>query len=239
MKIALFSDIHGNVTGLKATLAALDNEGGADVVFAAGDLVGGGPGTDEVIDLLAGRGVRMVRGDSDTEDKLLERWHAAKTPHEPHRFPARFGASYYEAMLAWMRANLSEHGRAFLTGLPLFESVEVAPNRYLFVCHASPRDVGDRVCAAQASADALRAAYASASHADVIAFGHAHTPYVRFFDNRLWVNVASVAFRPDATSMLTFLTFHDEQWLVEQRVVGYDDAREALLAAERGVPVAQ
>ncbi len=237
MKVALFSDIHGNLSGLKAVLAALDRLGGADLTFAAGDLVGGGPGTDEVIDLLIARGVRMVRGDSDTDDKLLDRLRAATSPQEPSRYPARYHASYYEAMLAWMRANLSEGGRAFLAALPLSETVEAAPGRGLFVCHASPRDVGDRVCAAQTTAAVLRAAYGSVL-ADVIAFGHAHTPYVRLFDGKLMVNVASVAFRPDATSVLTLVTYDDEQWVVEQHAVAYDAAEEARLMAERGVPIA-
>jgi predicted phosphodiesterase len=237
MKIALFSDIHGNITGLKAVLAALDRLGGADLVFAAGDLIGGGPGTDEVIDLLTTRAVRMVRGDSDTEDKLLDRLRAATSPQEPGRLPARYGAPYYEAMLSWMRASLSESGRAFLAALPLSETVEVAPGHRLFVCHASPRDAGERVCGAQNTAASLREAYGSVQ-ADVIAFGHAHTPYVRLFDGKLMVNVASVAFRPDATSVLTLVTYDDEQWVVEQHAIAYDAAEEARLMAERAVPTA-
>jgi hypothetical protein len=68
LRIALFSDIHGNITGLKAVLQALEADGGADITCAAADMVSGGPATDEVIDLLVSQGVRMVRGDSDTDD---------------------------------------------------------------------------------------------------------------------------------------------------------------------------
>lgn len=228
MKTALFSDIHGNLTGLKAVLAFLDAQGGADVTFALGDLVTGGPGTDEVIELLVGRGVRMVRGDSDTEDKLRERLSG--------RGPApRFGPAYYEAMIAWLGANLSDAGRAFLAGLPVSDTLEVAPGRRLYVCHASPRGPHDRVCAANEPTRVLREAFGSVA-ADVIAFGHSHTPYVRLLDGKLFVNVASVAFRPDATSMVTLLTYQDEQWIVEQHAAPYDAAAEARLMEERGVP---
>ncbi|HZB94438.1 MAG TPA: metallophosphoesterase, partial [Herpetosiphonaceae bacterium] len=65
MKIAVFSDIHGNISGLNAVLAAIDTLGGADLLFAAGDLLGGGPGTEDVLDLLLTRQVRMVRGNAD------------------------------------------------------------------------------------------------------------------------------------------------------------------------------
>jgi predicted phosphodiesterase len=239
MKLALFSDIHGNLTGLTAVLAALDKMGGADLIFAAGDLVAGGPATDEVIDLLVQRRVRMVRGDSDTEDKLRDRLRTATEPSRASRFPARYGAAYYEAMLSWLEANLSPEGRAFLAALPISEQVEVAPGHSIFVCHASPRDVGDRVCGADNSAAVLREAYGSVlsdGQTDVIAYGHSHSPYVRVFEGRLMINVASVAFRPDATSMLTLLTYREEQWIAEQHAIPYDAAEEERQMQERGVP---
>lgn len=236
MRIALFSDIHGNITGLKAVLQALSKEGGADITFAAGDMVSGGPATDEVIDLLVSRNVRMVRGDSDTDDKLEDRWRSAANPDKPARFAPRFSADYYAALIAWNKANLSERGRAFLAGLPLSETVDVAPGQRLFVCHASPEDPGERVCGPQNPSDLLRATFGSVQ-AEVIAFGHAHTPFVRMLDGRLMVNVASVAYRSDATSMLTLLTYQDEQWIVQQLAVPYDAGEEARMIKERELPI--
>ena len=52
MRIALFSDIHGNLTGLQAVLGAITAYGGADLVIAAGDPIGGESATDAIIDLL-------------------------------------------------------------------------------------------------------------------------------------------------------------------------------------------
>jgi predicted phosphodiesterase len=228
MRIALFSDIHGNLTGLKAILAEVDRRGDADVVFAAGDLVSGGPGTDEIIDLLTAHNVRMVRGDSDTEDKLERLLQAATAPSQPGVSPPRWSASYYEGAL-------SEPGRRTLAALPLSETLEVAPGRRLFVCHASPRGVGDRVCGPENPATLLRQVFGDVN-AEVIAFGHSHTPYVRLLDGRLMVNVASVAYRTDATSMLTWITYTEDQWVVEQCAIPYDAAEEARLMHERNVP---
>ncbi len=231
MRIVLFSDIHGNLTGLKAVLAFLDAEGGADVTFALGDLIGGGPATDEIIELLSSRGVRMVRGDSDTEEKWLGL--IRKATDAPGT--TRSTVAHYQATLDWIRTHLSPRGRAFLDALPVSETLEVAPGKRLYVCHASPRGPHDRVCGAENTAAILRDVYGNVA-ADVIAFGHAHTPYVRLLDGRLFVNVASVAFRPDATSMVTLLTCQDEQWIVEQQAVCYDAAEEERLMDERGVP---
>lgn len=232
MRIALFSDIHGNLTGLKAVLAFLDAEGGADVTFALGDLIGGGPATDEVIDLLVKRRVRMVRGDSDTEEKWLGL--IRKATDAPGT--TRSTAAHYQATLDWLRMNLSPQGRAFLDALPISDTLEVASGKHLYVCHASPRGPHDRVCGPENSAAIVRAAYGNVA-ADVIAFGHSHTPFVRLLDSRLFINVGSVAFRPNATSTVTRLTYHDEQWIVEQHAVPYDAANEARLMTERAVPV--
>lgn len=228
-RVALFSDIHGNITGLKAVLAALDAMGGADVTFAAGDFIIGCSATDAVIDCLRSRGVRMVRGDSDTEDKFLRL--IRQSTDSPGT--TRTTTEEYAAMLEWMRKHLSPAGRDFLAALPLSETLEVAPGRRLYVCHASPRGVGDRVCGPQNPAATLREAYGSVD-AEVIAFGHSHTPFVRLLDGKLLVNVASVAFRPDATAMLTLLTFDDEQWVVQQFAVPYNGAEEARLMAANG-----
>ena len=40
MRIALFSDIHGNALGLREVLADIEARGGADVLFALGDILG-------------------------------------------------------------------------------------------------------------------------------------------------------------------------------------------------------
>jgi predicted phosphodiesterase len=61
MRIALFSDIHGNTPGLQAILTHMDTQGGADFLFSLGDMLVGGPGTDDIIELLLERNVQMIR----------------------------------------------------------------------------------------------------------------------------------------------------------------------------------
>ncbi len=232
MRLALFSDIHGNLTGLQAVLAAIAASGGADIILAAGDLISGESATDEIIDLLVTHQVRMVRGDGDTEDKLLALQHQARTAPGSTRNSLR----YYAALQAWLQTHLSPAGRAFLAALPLSQTIEVAPGQRLYLCHASPRSVADRVCAPSCDPATIRAAYAEVD-AEVIAFGHSHTPYTRLLDGRLYINVASVGFRQDGTSMLTFVTYSDAQWLVQQQAIPYDVAREEARKRQRQVPL--
>ncbi len=62
MRIAVLSDIHGNLPALEAVLAALKPY---DAVWQLGDIVGYGPQPDEVVALLIDEGATGVRGNHD------------------------------------------------------------------------------------------------------------------------------------------------------------------------------
>jgi predicted phosphodiesterase len=63
MRIAVLSDIHGNLPALEAVLAALKPY---DAVWELGDIVGYGPQPDEVVALLTAEGATGVRGNHDS-----------------------------------------------------------------------------------------------------------------------------------------------------------------------------
>jgi predicted phosphodiesterase len=65
MRIAILSDIHGNLVGLDACLADLAAQGGADAIVAAGDLCVDGPKPKKVLQRLSELGVRCIRGNTD------------------------------------------------------------------------------------------------------------------------------------------------------------------------------
>ncbi|MBV8355701.1 MAG: metallophosphoesterase, partial [Candidatus Eremiobacteraeota bacterium] len=65
MRIAVFSDIHGNLLGLDACLADLESQGGADGVVVAGDLCLGGPKPKKVLQRIEEIGAACVRGNTD------------------------------------------------------------------------------------------------------------------------------------------------------------------------------
>ena len=65
MRVAIVSDIHGNVRGLEACLADLRAQGGADLVIGAGDYCMDGPRPREVLECLKEAGATCVRGNTD------------------------------------------------------------------------------------------------------------------------------------------------------------------------------
>ena len=227
MRIALLSDIHGNIVGLQTVLARIDQLGGADILFALGDFLAVGPGTDDLIDLLLARQARMIRGNWDEifidMDRYLER-----TPPDAHSFVMK----NYE----WLLHNVSSDAQKLIAGLPLTDEIEPETGRRLFVCHAAPDDPWSRACSANIPTATLRDVYGSVQ-ADVVAYGHYHAHHIVPLDYKLLINVASVGMKRGGQSAFTMLEYADERWTIQQYQVPYDTEQFARLSRERGVPL--
>lgn len=67
VRIAVYSDIHGNTPGLEAVQNEIDNYGSVDFEICLGDLIYGGPGTGEIIDMIKKRNAIFLRGNHDED----------------------------------------------------------------------------------------------------------------------------------------------------------------------------
>jgi diadenosine tetraphosphatase ApaH/serine/threonine PP2A family protein phosphatase len=153
MKIALLSDIHGNLEALQACLAHAEREGAGMHAFL-GDLVGYGADPVACLGLLAdyaGKGALLVRGNHDAA--------ALGGLAEDMNFAARESAY-------WTRAQLGEAERTLLSALPL----TVRRNDLLFV-HASA-DMPQEWTYIDGAQQALRSLVAT--DAAVTFAGHVH-----------------------------------------------------------------
>lgn len=66
MKVAIITDVHGNASALKAVLRDIDQREDIDRLYCLGDMVGIGPDTNEVLELLFSRNdVSMITGNHD------------------------------------------------------------------------------------------------------------------------------------------------------------------------------
>jgi predicted phosphodiesterase len=216
VRLALLSDIHGNLCGLDACLADLARQGGADRVVAAGDLCLDGPRPRQVLERLAGVGAACLRGNTDRYIALGE---AGEDPHA----------------LQWQRDALRPHWVAWLRDLPFsltFGSGEGA----LFVCHANPCSDHEHVW--PDADDAFLERITDGVSAATIAFGHLHLPYVRVWRGRTLVNVASAGLPKDGDPRAGYalLTQRSGGWEVKHRRVAFDVERVARELAESGMP---
>jgi predicted phosphodiesterase len=223
VRLALISDIHGNITGLKAVLAQIRKMGGVDALYVLGDLVGLGPATDEVLDLLIQNHAHMLRG--NWEELLFDiESHVHKTA-DPE---------LVRRAATWAYAHLSGSYRDLLQRLPIQETLEIAPNYRLFMCHAAPNDTWPWTCQPNTPTPILREVY-GALDAKIVAYGHYHQHHVLALDGKLLLNVASVGLREDGLSGLTIVEYNGHL-SIQQLQVPYDTAEEVRLKEERAAP---
>src|SRR5947209_1572295 len=132
MRVALVSDIHGNLTALEAVIADLDRRG-ADLVVHGGDLALMGPRPAEVIDRVRELGWRGVVGNTD---ELL--WRPAEHQRQLERTPvlAALLALLFDTYAPDTRERVGEERLAWLAALPAEHQTDE-----LTVVHAQPGDL--------------------------------------------------------------------------------------------------
>ena len=109
MRIALLSDIHGNLVALDAVLDDLRQQGAIDQIVVAGDLVWSGPWPVQVVDRVREVAAAVIQGNTDA----FFRHRAGETPSgkDDDRFAAH---------LAWMTERLGPERRRFSGELAFF-----------------------------------------------------------------------------------------------------------------------
>lgn len=224
-RIAVFSDLHGNVAAGKAVLAAIDAEA-PDAVYCLGDLVGYGAFPNETAELVRSRGIPTIMGNYD-DGVGFDRDDcgcAYKDADEEARG---------QQSLHWTRAVTSDENKAYLRTLVPEIRFEVEGQRVRLV-HGSPRRMNEYLFEDRDQRSLER--IAQQAECDVLVFGHTHKPWVREIGGVLFVNDGSVG-KPkdgDPRAAWALLTFDDGQEPhVEIRRVPYDVA--AMAAAIRAV----
>jgi predicted phosphodiesterase len=222
MRIAILSDIHGNLVGLDACLADLQAQGGADVVVAAGDLCLDGPKPKKVLQRLQEIGAQCLRGNTDRfiSDRESE---AAMLDDAERR------------QIAWTRSEVGDKWLDWLAALPFSLRFGEAESE-LLVVHANPRSDDEHLWpdADEATLERL----IGDERAAVIAFGHLHLPYVRMWRGKLLVNVASAGLPKDGDPRACYaiLTQCASGWEVKHRRVAFDVKKVATQLADCGIP---
>jgi putative phosphoesterase len=191
MRIALISDIHGNLVALDAVLADAFAVG-VDAFWFVGDFSAIGPEPVTVLDRVAGLpGARFTRGNTDryivTGEAPLPTLDTVRS--DPALIPTYAGIA---ASLGWTRGYVTACGWFdWLERLPLEMRLAADGVRILAV-HAAPgTDDGEGVHPGRSNAE-LRAILAEAD-ADIVLVGHTHEPMIRRVDHVLLVNLGAVS----------------------------------------------
>jgi putative phosphoesterase len=225
MRIAIFSDVHGNLPALTATLADIEAQR-PDRVCCLGDLVGYASSPNEVIDLIRQRGIPTIMGNYD-DGVGFERAECGCAYRDP------IDQELGQQSLEWTKAQTTETNKAFLRGLVPQIRFEADGKRILLV-HGSPRKMNEYLFEDRPHSSFQR--LARSSDADVIAFGHIHMPYVKPVDGVLFVNVGSVGKPKDRDIRGCYAMLETPQLSVTLRRVPYDVAAAAQAIRQTSLP---
>ena len=133
MRVAVISDVQGNLAALEAVLAAIDSASpGVDRIISTGDIVGRGPNPNEVIDLFRERAIEPVLGNYD--DAIANNRLSSGTD-----FADRAGEEVDAAALKWTRHTLSPENLEYVRRMPRDIRLSRAPGGVRV-----ERDTGDQ-----------------------------------------------------------------------------------------------
>jgi predicted phosphodiesterase len=234
LRLAILSDIHGNIWALEAALARVRALGDIDRLVIAGDLLSGPLEPSETADVLRTLDAVVIRGNH--ERQLLA---CAESPG---------GASDQFAF-----EHTTDAQRRWIGSLPA--TLELAPE--VLVCHGTPESDLVYLCEAieggplrLAPDDVIATRLGGARHA-LILCGHSHLPRtVRLSTGQLVVNAGSVGLQayigehpaphlvengsPHARFVVCERT--QQGWQAEQHQVAHDWESASRTAARHGRP---
>lgn len=209
MRVAVFSDVHGNLQGLEAVLAEIAGRGPFERLVAAGDHCLNGPDPAACLDLVLERASDVLIGNTDRD--IVES--GASDPDLGDK---------KAASIDWTREQLGDQRIETLAGL-MFDVDITAPDGTVFkVVHANPLDL-DRHIFPDMS-DVELAELVSGVTASMLAFGHLHIPFTRMFRELLLVNIAAAGLPRDGDRRVTWGEFSwslETGWSVETHRVEY------------------
>jgi predicted phosphodiesterase len=235
MRYALISDIHANLPALEAVLEDIDRRR-VDATYHLGDLVGYAPWPNEVVALLAAKGIEGVAGNYDST-VATDYPHCGCKYEDPHQ-EALSHLSY-----DWTRRHVTVETKQALARLPF--RIDVRPTGghaggpTLALVHGAPtvntlywtEDRPDDFCSKMARIAGLKPG-------DAIAFGHTHKPWSREVAGIHFVNTGSVGRPKDGDSRAGYplLELDPSGARVEFVRVAYDVERAARAIRESDLP---
>ena len=180
-RVAIITDIHGNLPALEAALRRIEELEIGDV-YCGGDLVGYGPRPNEVCRSIEEHGLPTIYGNYD--------YAIARDDDDCGCFyPTPKDREIGEASVAWTLEHTDERSKRFMRDLPFDLRFELADTRVRLV-HGSPRKVNEYLLEDRAASTFER--IAQLADCDILLFGHTHKPWVKEYGGVLFVNCGSV-----------------------------------------------
>ncbi len=223
--IALVGDVHANLPALEAVLEDASNRGISEI-WNAGDLTGYGAFPDEVVGNLRKENARSVLGNYDL--KVLKVKEKEKKVERKKEEPSEDWNA-----IKWTYDNLSKKNRKYLKSLPEELRLEAGGKRILLT-HRSPLPDGEQI-GPETPEEKLRE-FAHLADADVIIFGHSHSPFSRLVDDVWFINPGGTGKQDDGDPRASYAILQINPFEMNNYRVAYDLEKAASAIRENGLP---
>ncbi|HLY15145.1 MAG TPA: metallophosphoesterase family protein [Candidatus Limnocylindrales bacterium] len=229
-RVAVISDLHGNLVALEAVRAAIKKER-ADALMICGDLVLNGPDPAGVVDAvreLEADGALVVAGNTDIAVADFD--YAAAFPSLMDGVPESIRSA-----AEWAHDQLGDGRIDWLRRLPAERRLRVG-ELLILATHASP---GSQTEGFDGALDPnVMIERASRTDARVICCGHTHLPEVRDLGWKLIVNAGSAGyvFDGDPTASWAVVTIEGDAVSGEIRRTEFDSLAVSNALSARGLP---
>jgi predicted phosphodiesterase len=232
MRIAVFSDVHGNLTALQAVLNHIDKQKDIDHIVFAGDLCLFGPRPQACLDLIRNRNLTSIIG--NTDEWILQ----APPISEQATLEERKQRELLRARCKWTYQSLDLSAGDWLDDLRNSFELRYVPdpakNEDLLIVHANPVDLYQLVFPSEEKQlmlygsirqpdSALEPLFLDVE-ASVVALGHLHVPGERKWGRIKLVNISSVSMPGDRDGRAKYVVFtwHPETgWTSERFYIDY------------------
>ena len=182
MKIAIISDIHGNLEALKATLKDIEKRN-VDRIICLGDTIAKGIHPKECLDLIKEKCGIVLQGYCYAHFSM-EHEHIDKMPEQEQK------------RIKWNQSLINKEDREYLLKLPFCYEFYMSGS-LVRLFHATPTVNNKAIL----NVDSIETKYqmflpskntVSQMKADVVIYGHIHHPYMDKIYNKTLINVGSV-----------------------------------------------
>lgn len=221
MKIAILSDIHGNLDALKAVLEDIKAKE-IDRIVVLGDLAFCGPYPKETLDFIRENLADHTLIQGNTDEMLVKATFEADDSYSPKN-------EIMANALKYAQDALSDNDIEFLANLPAQHSEEIEGLKLLYV-HGSPRKNDEGITPKIKYSDLEEIFEGVEAH--ITFCGHTHFPIIHQIGKKTVVNVGSVGrpFGENPRSVYVLLDLTEvkqRKFDIEHRYVKYDNMKVA------------
>ncbi|MFA6989503.1 MAG: metallophosphoesterase family protein [Candidatus Gastranaerophilaceae bacterium] len=218
MKIAIMSDIHGNIEALNAVLEDIEREN-CEKMLILGDLAMAGPEPNETINLIKNlmdqKDIEIIQG--NTDEMIVKHTDSPQDQYTPPN------TIMLEA-LKYTQQVISDENKEFLTQLPPYKYLTIGQTNILIV-HGSPRRNNEDILPGQPIESIVP--MLSNINADLIFCGHTHLPAGYQIGDMTIVNDGSVGrpFTEEPKACYVVLDIPDlskNEFGIEHKFIDYD-----------------